>query len=125
MRISHHKFRELQSEYDFQIKLVEWFYIQYPREHVVHVPNEGKRTVQFGRKLKRMGMLKGFPDLLVPIPNKNYCGLVMELKKGNNKSESDQKNIQDYLESKGFKVCRDVKKFDQAVELIKQYMANR
>ena len=51
---------------------------------VAHVPNEGKRSPQQGAKLKRMGMQKGFPDLVVPLPRGNYHGLYIEMKVGNN-----------------------------------------
>lgn len=125
MRISHKDFKGLESEDDLQAKLVKWFCIQYPKDLLVHVPNEGKRTIGYGRKLKRMGMLKGFPDLMLMSPNKFYCGLVMELKKGQNKSTDDQVSVQDTLEAKGYKVCRDVKNFDLGCSLIKEYMANR
>ena len=31
----------------------------------IHVPNEGKRSWQTGKQLKRMGMVKGCPDFLI------------------------------------------------------------
>ena len=48
---------------------------------VVHIPNEGKRSYQYAARLKRIGMQKGFPDLLFPYPRKNAHGLYIEMKR--------------------------------------------
>ena len=45
---------------------------------IVHIPNEGKRTVSYGAKLRRMGMKKGFPDLFIPKAAKGKHGLFIE-----------------------------------------------
>ena len=70
---------------------VKWFNLQYPqyRGLLVHIPNEGKRTVRWikgrpvctgGARLKAEGMVKGAADLVLFIPNKYFHGLCLETK---------------------------------------------
>jgi hypothetical protein len=49
------------------------------------VPNESKRSIVYGAKLKRMGLQKGFPDLLIFTRSKllkkyDYVGIAIEMK---------------------------------------------
>ena len=55
-------------------------YCEYAGIDIVHIPNEGKRSVRYGAELKRLGMRKGFPDLFIPKACKGYHGLFIELK---------------------------------------------
>ena len=47
---------------------------------IVHIPNEGKRSVSYAAQLKRAGMRKGFPDLFVPLAREGFHGLFVEMK---------------------------------------------
>lgn len=73
------------TETQDQIALMEWRDLakaRYPElVNLVHVANEGKRTYQSGKQLKRMGLRKGFPDLVLLVPRGEYCGLSIELKR--------------------------------------------
>ncbi len=71
---------------------------------VVHIPNEGKRTLATGRKLVRLGLRSGFPDLFFPYAKKGFYGLFIEMKrkKGSKVSSAQKKwiatlNKQGYL----------------------------
>ena len=88
---------------------------------VAHVPNEGKRSPQMGQKLKRMGMQKGFPDLVVPLPRGNYHGLYIEMKVGNNKTTSEQKEWLTKLAKSGYAAtaCWGV---DEAINTVNAYI---
>lgn len=88
---------------------------------VAHVPNEGKRSPQMGQKLKRMGMQKGFPDLVVPLPRGNYHGLYIEMKVGNNKTTSEQKEWLTNLAKNGYAAtaCWGV---DEAINTVNAYI---
>lgn len=48
-----------------------------------HCPNEGKRNVVNGARLKASGMKKGCPDILIfdPIPDSEWVGVAIELKR--------------------------------------------
>lgn len=48
---------------------------------IVHIPNEGKRTLAAGRDLYKMGFRPGFPDLFIPTARKGYHGMFIELKR--------------------------------------------
>lgn len=48
---------------------------------LVHTPNEGKRSISQGAKLKREGLRKGFPDISLCVPKGQYHGLYIELKR--------------------------------------------
>ena len=69
---------------------------------IAHVPNEGKRSVQYGARLKKMGMQKGFPDLIIPLPNGKYHGLYIEVKVNNNTTTVDQKKWLTLLHCNGY-----------------------
>lgn len=53
-------------------------------------------------KMKRMGYKKGFPDIFIAEPRKQYHGLFIELKY-KNKPTKEQKDWKIALESKGYR----------------------
>lgn len=55
---------------------------RYPElEMLVHIPNEGKRTKANGARLKREGLRKGYPDIVLNVPRGVSNGLFIELKR--------------------------------------------
>lgn len=55
---------------------------RYPElDMLAHIPNEGKRTKTNGAQLKREGLRKGYPDILLDVPRGEYHGLKIELKR--------------------------------------------
>jgi len=72
-------------------------------------------------KMKSSGYVKGFPDMFVYEPKKNYNGLAIELKvKGNYPSPHQKKWIAD-LNSRNYKavVCTGL---DEAIKELNNYM---
>ena len=88
---------------------------------IVHIPNEGKRSVVTGAQLKRAGMRPGFPDLFLPLPRGKYHGLFIEMKYGNGKTSSDQEWWLATLSREGYAVCVCYG-FDVAVRRIREYL---
>ncbi len=86
----------------------------------VHIPNEGKRSISYGAKLKRMGMRRGFPDIFIARARGKYHGLVIEMKYDDGKTTKDQKDWLRILSSEGYAVAV-VYSADAAIGLIKQY----
>ena len=88
---------------------------------IVHVPNESKRSVQYGAQLKRAGMRRGFPDLYIPVANEGYHGLFIEMKVGSNKPTEAQKYWLAKLRELGHRteVCYG---FDAAIKVINAYI---
>lgn len=96
-------------EEDEQIALFDWAKMmrgKYPEIALMHhIPNEGKRTVVTGAKLKAMGMKKGVPDIFLPVPRGKYHGLYIELKReiGGKLSEEQYQWLKD-LDKQGYAV---------------------
>ncbi|WP_192483179.1 MULTISPECIES: VRR-NUC domain-containing protein [Cysteiniphilum] len=99
-----------------------------------HVPNEQKlsflarqnsalASIVFGvvNKLKRLGMAKGVPDLVIPVVNR-HAGLYIEMKaKSGGKVSESQLGWINYLNMQGYKavVCHGA---DEAIKEIDKYM---
>ncbi len=85
-------------------------------EAVMHIPNGGLRNAIVGAKLKGMGTVKGYPDIMVfhprqSIPNNSeetstqpYCGIAQELKVWPNKPSPEQLLIHAILRNAGWLV---------------------
>lgn len=103
------------EEDSLQIACVHWFKIQYPKLILFHIPNGGSRSVRINPKtgkkyspeaqrFKRMGMLNGVPDLFLSEPFGGFHGLYIEMKSKTGKASNDQKEVQDRLRDRGYKV---------------------
>lgn len=86
-----------------------------PKEAVMHVPNGGQRNAIVGAKLKGMGTVKGYPDIMVfhsttHWPGGSDCygervhGLALELKVWPNKPSPEQHHVHDILRDAGWDV---------------------
>ena len=75
---------------------------------IVHIPKEGKRSLSYAARMKRMGLRSGFPDLLVPLARGGYHGLFIEMKYGKGKTTKEQEEWLSCLNSQGYRavVCR-------------------
>ena len=102
-----------------QEAVIEWCDLK--RIPVVHIPNEGKRSAAYALRMKRMGLRPGFPDLFIPLARGNYHGLFIEMKYGDGRVSSDQKDWLELLSREGYRaaVCRG---FDAAIKEITAYM---
>ena len=110
---------KLSSELKEQIAVVE--YCELRGLPIVHIPNEGKRSVVAGAMLKRAGMRPGFPDLFLPRPCGKYHGLFIEMKYDKGKTSADQEWWLATLSREGYavRVCYG---FDEAVRCIQAYL---
>lgn len=92
---------------------------------VVHIPNESKRSPSYGAKMKRIGLRKGFPDLLFPMPRKGYHGLFIELKRDRTcRPTKEQLWWIDYLNKQGYHatVCYGA---DEAIREMEKYFGEK
>jgi len=91
-----------------QIALIEWAHLHddiWP--YLIHVRNEGKRSVAEGAKAKRMGLMKGVSDLFLARPrweleNNLKAGLWIELKSKKGRLTPSQNKFLDLMESTGY-----------------------
>jgi hypothetical protein len=95
----------------------------YPELKWLHSSLNGVRLrpVQAVRA-KKQGMKKGVADICLPVRNKNYSGLYIELKrlKGSTTSQ-EQKEFIEFVSSQGYlgKICLGA---NEAIKLIKNYL---
>lgn len=87
----------MSSEDAEQEGVIQWARMltgRYPELALLHhIPNEGKRSSATGRKLQRLGVLAGVPDLHLPVAKAGYYSLYIEMKYGNNRLQKTQKEF--------------------------------
>ena len=94
------------SESNLQIQCVKWFDLQYPNwsQFLFHIRNGGSmKSAREGRKFKLMGVRKGVPDLFLSVPNDEFHGFYIELKKPGGKPSTEQVTSGLMLENLGYK----------------------
>jgi len=117
------------TEYSEQIKLVSWFRLKYPKHKylLTHFANGGFRTAKSGSLFKALGVVAGYPDLVLFVPRNGFPGLFIEMKKpiipGKPKAyvSSEQKEIMQLLKEQGYCVTLAYG-FDEARNTIIEYM---
>lgn len=103
-----------------QIKLCQWMELK--KIIFYAIPNGGYRHELEAFKFKRMGVKSGVPDVCIPVPNKSYHGLYIELKRVSGSATSpNQLFWQAALKEMGY--CSEIcKGFDQAIKVISDYL---
>lgn len=77
-------------------------------DHLIHIPNEGKRSLISGYNMKLMGLKSGVSDLFFAYPIHPYSGLWIELKTLKGKVSKLQYDFLYKMKEIGFKclICR-------------------
>ena len=86
---------------------------------IFHIPNGSYKSVTARIKAKQEGLVSGIPDLMIPVANKDYHGLFIEMKRiKNSKVSVHQKQWIDLLNKQGYKaiVCYGNKEAIQEIE---------
>ena len=115
------------TESQEQISLFEWAKLslrKYPElQWLHHIPNGGYRNPREARRFKQEGVKAGVPDLFLPVPRGDYCGLYVEMKrrKGGKVTE-DQAEWHEALRDFGYKV-EIARGWDVAKGLIEAYLS--
>lgn len=88
---------------------------------IVHIPNEGKRSKNYGAQMKRAGLRKGFPDLFLPLARRGFHGFFIEMKFDRGKVSQSQITWLKKLKGEGYAtaVCYGA---DEAIKLINKYI---
>lgn len=114
------------SEESEQITLFTWANMQknnYPDLALMfHIPNGGLRSKSEAKRFKASGVKPGVPDIFLPVPRGQYCGLFIEMKriKGGRVSE-EQSDWISRLEMQGYK-CEVCRGWQKAAEVIEKYL---
>ena len=91
------------KEDNLQIACVSWFTMHSRKLSCLlhHSPNGGARNKKEGARFKTMGVRKGFPDLILLIPNRRYPYLCVELKTEDGRQSPEQKAYQKLVDEAG------------------------
>jgi VRR-NUC domain-containing protein len=111
------------TEAQIQIAFVEYVRYKHPRveECLIHIPNEGKRSLREGAKQKRLGLTRGVSDLFFAHPWGKYAGLWIEVKTKTGRITKEQNNFIDKMIECGY-LARVVRSLDGAIDLFEQYI---
>ena len=117
------------SEYAEQVKIITFAKDNqgaFPElKYLFHIPNGGSRDIITASRLKRCGVRKGVPDLCLPVKNKYYGSLWVELKDGKGKKQTkEQIEYENFLKSQGcqYVVCYSG---EEAIAIIRNYLEAR
>jgi len=128
------------AEHDEQAAVIDWAQLmsgQIPELWLLYaIPNGAKlpyfktrdkrgkeyRWSPEAKKLKEEGLRPGVPDLCLPVPRKEFHGLYIEMKDGDNKPTEAQTAYLDALAAQGYLavVCWGA---EDAVEVLTEYLS--
>lgn len=110
------------SEAQEQIAVID--YCKYNGIPIYHIPNGGSRNKIEAANLKRQGVRAGVPDLCVPIAQRGYHGLYIEMKAGRNTTTACQDEWLNLLIRNGYlaKVCHGA---TEAIDLLQWYTGTK
>lgn len=110
-------------EHQLQVSCIKWFRIKFRNRLIYAIPNGGKRNIIIATKLKSEGVVSGIPDLHIPISNRFYHGLYIEMKVKPNTPTDNQEAVMNQLRLNGYKceVCYSLNDF---IRVVNEYMQN-
>ena len=109
------------KESDEQRQLIQWCRGKPWGQFLFHIPNESVGGMGWTIRNRQMGMKKGVPDLMLPIPMNHWHGLFIELKTDKGQTSQEQKRWIAALRLFGYKavVCHGWK---EAKDILEEYM---
>jgi len=115
------------TEHDEQSALVAWARLnegKYPElKMLFSVPLGGYRAKKTAIRMKAEGSKPGVPDLFLPVPRGEWCGLWVEMKFGKGRLTREQKWWVAHLRAEGYRaeVCWS---WEEARDVILDYLAS-
>ncbi len=90
-------------------------------QFLFHIPNESVGGMGWVVRNRQLGMKKGVPDLMLPVPMHGYHGLFIEMKTTKGRLSEEQKRWLLVLRQFGYNavVCKGWK---EALEELERYM---
>lgn len=89
-----------------QMALIEWcehMSGKHPELSLIyHIPNEGKRSIAYAVRMKKMGLRSGVPDLCLPVARGKWHGMYIEMKADGGKPTIEQSAWQCKLTTQGY-----------------------
>ena len=113
------------AEHADQMALIVWFRLKYKKykDLLVFVPNGQNVGARAGERLKKLGLCKGFPDLVLFVKNNKYPAMIIEMKSKKGKATKEQNAMHNRLRDAGYLVVVSYG-LDIACESIDKYMSN-
>lgn len=110
------------SEDDIQKTVMQWVRLQGLGGVVFHIPNQGKRSMRYGKQLKDMGMRPGVSDLFIARSSGKYHGAWIELKSATGRITPEQKHFLSDMQEEGYftAICWSI---EDAIATIKNYFS--
>lgn len=112
------------SESQLQIGCIRWFDIQYPQysNFLFHIRNGGSiKSAREGLKFKRMGVRKGIPDLFLSLPNSDFHGMYIEMKRRGGRPTMEQMENQIRFKCYGYEFII-VDNIEEFINVVKDYL---
>lgn len=116
---------ESKSESTEQMEVMS-FWLSYSQKNCLpsylawHTPNGGFRSKSEAMRLKKLGVVKGVPDLFFAIPSKGFHGLFVEMKNKTGRLGIEQENMLASLAEIGYKTGVAFSS-SEAIKMIKDY----
>ena len=110
-------------ESDEQRQLIQYARTKPWGQFLFHIPNESVDGMGWVIRNRQMGMRKGVPDLMLPIPMHGYHGLFIEMKAPGGRLSNEQKAWLKALNTFGYKAVVCVG-WEAAKSEIEGYMTN-
>lgn len=104
------------SEHLEQVSAVNWFEAAYPGVLIFAIPNGGERNPMVAEKMRREGVRRGIPDLMIPA-----WRMFVEMKAPKGRLSDYQIERIDYLISAGYQclVCYGFEDFKSQITQLK------
>jgi hypothetical protein len=119
--------QKIATEAQHQEALFSWWALVHhryglPECALIHIPNEGKRSVQNALRLKRQGLRKGCSDILLCAHNSKFHGLWIELKRWGGRATQEQLDFIEAMKDCGYDgaVCIE---WETARDKVTEYLA--
>jgi hypothetical protein len=111
------------TESQEQIAVIDFIKFQYPEllPFTIHIKNERKTSFYMGALNKRLGVLKGTPDLFIAWPTDRHHGLFIEMKSVKGRPTVEQKEFIDRANEKGY-YATIAYGADEAINTIRKYL---
>lgn len=109
------------TEADEQRQLIQYARSKPWGQFLFHIPNESIGGMGWVIRNRQMGMRKGVPDLMLPIPMHGYHGLFIEMKKRGGRTSQEQKQWLKALDTFGYKTAVCVG-WEAARDVLEEYL---
>lgn len=99
-------------------------------KHLIHIPNEGKRSLVEGARQKKLGLKKGVSDLFYAKPHIKdidgirhiLCGLWFEIKTKTGRVTKEQNEFIELMNASHYKAYV-IRSIDEAIQKFEEYVS--